>query len=240
LKWLQETYFTDRLEIFARYLFSNQRTILDIGCGSGEFIEFAKKKKWNVTGIEPSKEAFKKAEEKNITVYNLSLQEFIKIKKEKKLTKFDVILLDNVLEHIPNPKKTLLACKELLSDRGILYIKVPNDFNELQLLAQKKVHKKQWWVAIPDHINYFNFKSLEKLLKFYGFKILLKTTDFPMELFLLMGDNYVDSPKIGKLCHQKRINFELSIPQELRRNLYNKLAELELGRECIIYARKKI
>jgi len=59
-----------------------------------------------------------------------------------------------------------------------------------------------------------------------------------MELFLLMGDNYVDNPEVGKQCHQKRVNFELSIPKELRRNLYNKLAELGLGRDCIIYARK--
>ena len=99
--------------------------------------------------------------------------------------------------------------------------------------------KKEWWIAIPDHINYFNFQSLEKLLKFYGFEILSKTTDFPMELFLLMGENYVDNPEAGKLCHQKRVNFELSIPKELRRNMYEKLLELGLGRECIIYARKK-
>ena len=54
-----------------------------------------------------------------------------------------------------------MMAKELLSPGGIICIQVPNDFNQLQLLALKKVTKKEWWVAIPDHINYFDFQSLE-------------------------------------------------------------------------------
>lgn len=236
LEWLKKTYFVDRLDIFNKYLSSNQKLILDIGCGSGEFLEFMKKSGWEELGIEPSKEAFKKAKEKGINVYNFTLEEFINQRKKK--NRFNAIVLSNVLEHILKPKKTIMISKELLHPGGVICIQVPNDFNKLQFLASKKVAKKEWWVAIPEHINYFDFQSLEKLLKFFGFEILVKTTDFPIELFILIGDNYVDKPALGKLCHQKRVNFELSIPKELRRNLYQKLAELELGRQCIIYARK--
>lgn len=237
LKWLQATYFTDRLEMFNKYLSPNRKKILDIGCGSGDFLEFTKKRNWNVVGIEPSRKAFEKAKEKNITIYNLSLKEFI-AQRNRKENKFDAVNLSNVLEHVLKPKETILASKKILKPKGIISIQAPNEFNKLQLLAQKKLKKKQWWVAAPDHINYFNFKSLEKLLKFCGFEILLRTTDYPMELFLLIGENYVDNPEMGRLCHQKRINFELSISKELRQMLYNKLAELEIGRNCIIYARK--
>jgi len=185
LEWLEQTYFGDCLAIFSEFLPSCRRKILDIGCGSGDFLKFMKKFGWIVFGIEPSKDFFKEAKEKKIRVYNLSFEEFIDRKGTE--NKFNVIVLDNFLEHIPRPKETIMNCRKLLSPNGILYIKVPNDFNKLQLLAQRKVKKKQWWVASPDHINYFNFNALEKLLEFCGFEIFLRTTDFPMELFLLMG-----------------------------------------------------
>jgi len=83
LQWLQKTYFMDRLDIFTKYLSLNQKTILDIGCGTGEFLEFMKKSGWKVFGIEPSKEAFQIAKEKGITVYNLTLEEFFAQRKKK-------------------------------------------------------------------------------------------------------------------------------------------------------------
>lgn len=110
----------------------------------------------------------------------------------------------------------------------------------IPFLANRMVSRKNWWIAAPEHINYFDFHSLEKLLQLLGYEVLAKTADFPMELFLLMGENYVDSPKIGKECHHKRIEFERNISKELRRELYESLAQLGLGRECTIYARPKI
>jgi hypothetical protein len=92
-------------------------------------------------------------------------------------------------------------------------------------------------VAIPDHINYFDFKSLSTLLKRLGFEVIYSQTDFPMELFLLMGDDYVGNKEIGNKCHQKRVNFEMAVPGELRRRIYQALAEVGLGRVCIIFAR---
>jgi len=238
LEWLHKTYFVDYVDVLRELIGSNGiKTILDIGCGTGELLEFMKASGWEVCGIEPSKEAFESAKEKGIAVYNLSLEEFIqqKIGGEEK---FDVVILTNVLEHVINPKKTLEEAVSLLKTRGVALIRVPNDFNKLQNMASSKVNKKQWWVAIPDHLYYFDFQSLEKVLRYCGLEVCLKVSDFPMELFLLMGDNYVDNPDLGKQCHQKRVNFELSIPSQFRRDIYNKLAEMGVGRECIVYARK--
>jgi len=237
LDWLNKTYFVDKLDILNKFFPSSKRKILDIGCGSGEFLGFMKKLGWKVFGIEPSKEVLWRAKKQGIIVYNSTLEEFVSKKDQR--NKFYVAVLANVLEHVLKPEETISMVKDLLHPGGIICIQVPNDFNKLQLSASRNVKRKDWWVAIPDHLNYFNFKSLEKLLKFYGFDILLKTTDFPMEVFLLMGENYADYPQNGRLCHEKRVNLELSIPKELRRDFYNKLAELEIGRQCIIYARKK-
>lgn len=56
----------------------------------------------------------------------------------------------------------------------------------------------------PDHINYFDFHGIEILLENLGFGIVLKTSDFPMELFLLMGKDYIENYKVGSKCHQKK------------------------------------
>ncbi len=60
-----------------------------------------------------------------------------------------------------------------------------------------------------------------------------------MELFLTMGDDYINNPEIGKRCHQKRVSFELSIPAELRRNIYQALAKVGVGRDCFVCAKLK-
>ncbi len=237
LNWLQKTYFLDRLEMFNNLIGkAEEKSLLDIGCGTGEFLEYMQKAGWQVSGLEPSEEAWQKAKEKGLFVDDLGLSQFCEQRKTDS-KKFDAISLVNVLEHVLNPKQTLSQVKELLRTSGILFIQVPNSFNQLQLAANQKVKKKQWWVVAPDHISYFNFSSLEKLLKANGFEVLLKTTDFPMEIFLLMNENYVDQPAQGKQCHQKRVNFELSIDKQTRRDIYNQLAQINLGRSCLIYAK---
>lgn len=235
--WLEKTYFTDILAVLNKLLGrAKRKTVLDIGCGTGEFLQFMKKSGWQVFGIEPSKEACQKMKKTGISVYP-SLDELAKNSREKQLG-FEAITLINVLEHVIDPKGMIAALKRFLKKQGVLYVQVPNDFNQLQALASKKIKQKQWWLAPAVHINYFNFQSLEKLLTSSGFEILQRTTDFPMEIFLLMGDNYIDNPKLGAKCHQKRVNFEFAISDELRRSFYNSLAELGLGRDCRVYAKK--
>lgn len=235
LLWLKKTYFIDKVDVFNQFVKAGKRKVLDIGCGSGELLGFMKNFKWDTFGVEPSIEVLEMAKKESRMVFNGSFEDFFHQNKEK----FSAIVLANVLEHVVDPMKTVEMVKELLQKKGVVCIQVPNDFNQLQYATSAIVKKKEWWINIPDHVNYFDFRSLEKVLEHYGFEIVYRTTDFPMELFLLMGENYIDHPEIGKSCHEKRVNFELSLPKELRRNIYEKLAELGSGRQCIIYARKK-
>ena len=96
-----------------------------------------------------------------------------------------------------------------------------------------------WWIFPPEHINYFDFQTYKKLIKKVGFDPILMTTNFPMELFLLLGEDYVGNDEVGSRCHQKRIKFDLSLPDEVRRNMYMSLAKAGIGRECILYANLK-
>ena len=150
---------------------------------------------------------------------------------ESNFNSFSIINLAFVLEHIQDPTNLLeYIHKELLIDKGIICISVPNDFNSFQESAVIEHDIPKWWISIPDHINYFDFKSLEQLLNKTGFKTILKETSFPIEMFLLFGEVYIGNPDIGKKCHQKRINFENALiksgKKELLDNLYKAYAEL--------------
>ena len=150
-----------------------------------------------------------------------------------------------------DPISVLKKSYSLLKRGGIIVVEVPNDFNLLQKLVQKELKKKEYWITLSsnsknsgtlDHLNYFNFSSISDLIKRAGFKIIIKESTFPLELFLLMGQDYVKNPKIGKKIHLERIQFEKNFVKrkeiELKRTIYQKLAEIGIGRTAIIYAKK--
>nr|WP_321496417.1 class I SAM-dependent methyltransferase [uncultured Methanolobus sp.] len=238
LKW-SHLWYRDKLDILNNYAnyFTSNRRLLDVGCGNGLFLKFMEENNWDVYGIEPSCEASEKANSLIHNVYNTTLEEF---SDQKWHGYFDFINLKCVLEHVPDPIEVINICKDLLNESGMICIEVPNDFNVLQLQTEKNgLCKSNYWLAIPDHINYFDFDSLTKLLDKCGFDIYLQTADFPMELFLLMEENYVDHCEIGSAVHEKRTKFEMNIGDELRRDIYKSLAKLGIGRTCIVYAKLK-
>jgi hypothetical protein len=115
---------------------------------------------------------------------------------------------------------------------------VPNDFNALQLAARDALEKHDWWVAPPFHINYFSFDSLEGLLRSAGFDPLKRDTTFPMEWFLLMGEDYVGNDELGRSAHARRMLLESHLEsQGLRRPFHDLLAARGVGREVIVHAR---
>ena len=102
--------------------------------------------------------------------------------------------------------------------------------------------KKKYWIATPDHVNYFNFQSLENLLKNTGFELINKEATFPLEFFLLMGHDYIDNSIIGKEKHNERMNFEINLFKsgyhDLKKKIYHGFAEMGIGRTAIIFAQK--
>jgi len=150
-------------------------------------------------------------------------------------------MLMNVLEHLRDPEQTIRNIKsQLLSQDGLLVIDVPNDFNDFQLVANKEYGLDEWWLAPPRHINYFSHQTLQNILKGCGFEIVHCTSSFPLDLFLLLGDNYVEDGVLGSQCHKKRVNFERLMrkhgKEEKLDAFYDALAEINLGRTISIYA----
>jgi 2-polyprenyl-3-methyl-5-hydroxy-6-metoxy-1,4-benzoquinol methylase len=237
IEWLYKTLYNDINQIFLNYLPDNSRGLCEIGCGSGHFLEYMANNGWSCTGIEPSENTYCE-HDPNLQIYRTTFSTFLKEHPELKST-YDAIVLANVLEHVPDPHQMIEEIKSMVTPEGVIYIRVPNDFSILQHDAQKVSGKDPWWVVLPDHINYFSMDSLENFLISHNLQILHKTTDFPMELFLLMGEDYVNIPEIGEKCHFKRRKLEMSLSDETRRSLYSAFAKMGIGRSCMFFVKLK-
>lgn len=237
LDWWNLTY-NERYDKFEEVLAPARRRILDVGSGPGYFLLQGKKRGWETVGIEPSKQAARHSKDLGLNI----VEEFLSEDTAEGLGKFDVVHMSAVLEHIPDPGWMIELCKNLLNPGALICIVVPNDYNPFQLALRKACAFDRWWVAPPHHINYFSHDSLSQLLVKNGFEIVDHTTTFPMELFLLMGDNYVGNDQLGRHCHSKRKAFELNLEKadnsKLKHEMYKALTSLGAGREVQIIAKK--
>ena len=226
---------SDRLDIFEKLLEPGRRRLLDIGSGPGFFLKTAKTRGWQVLGIDPSRQAAAFARGMDIDM----VEGFFGADTAPKLGRFDAVHLNNVLEHVPDPAALLTLARDVLSPGGLICINVPNDFTPFQTAGRTAIGAGEWWIVPPHHLNYFDFASAASLLERLGFRVLERTTSFPMELFLMMGENYTDNPGIGRACHNKRKRFDLALEAagpQTRRALYRALAQAEIGREVVLIA----
>lgn len=239
LEWWNVAY-DERYDFLESVLSIKERRILDIGCGPGYFLKRGMDRGWSVLGVEPSKQAASHAESLGVEVINSFLDDASAI---DSTSPFNAIHLSEVLEHVPEPREILYKTYELLEDGGIIAAIVPNDYNPVQNVLRYKMDFEPYWLAPPHHINYFNFDSMERLLKSVGFKVMKRSSTFPIDFFLLMGDNYIGDDKLGRECHGRRKNLDIMLNEpefnNFKEDLYGLMARHSIGRELIVYARKE-
>jgi SAM-dependent methyltransferase len=210
-------------------------SLLDVGCSGGLLLEYAVAHGWRGEGIEPSGPAVAEARAHGLTIHAGFYQDL-----DLPPASFDVVHSKLLAEHIPDPAGFLTWAARLLVPQGILTIHAPNDFNALQLAARDALGLEDWWVAPPFHLNYFSFDSLERLLRAHGFSPAARDATFPMEWFLLMGENYVGDDELGACAHRRRMLLEQRLDAlGQRRALHAHFARQGLGREAIVHARRE-
>jgi SAM-dependent methyltransferase len=223
----------DKLADWRSILGRETGSLLDVGCSGGLLLEYAVAHGWRGEGIEPSPPAVTEARAHGLRIHAGLYQE-----QQLPLHSFDVIHSKLLAEHIWDPAGFATWASHLLVPGGVLTIHAPNDFNPLQLAARDELGLEDWWVAPPFHLNYFSFDSLERLLVKQGYSVVARDATFPMEWFLLMGENYVADPQLGAFAHERRMALELRLDAlGQRRALHAHLAERGLGREAIVHAR---
>ena len=142
-------------------LFRKTNNIIDLGCSNGLFLECAKKRGWNVYGTEFSEDSIGFCKEKGITVFksNELPPELLKLD-------FDIVTSFEVIEHINTPNEEIQLVKSLLRNGGAFYFTTPN-FNSIS----RYLLKEKWnIIEYPEHLSFFTPKTINYLLKKYGFK----------------------------------------------------------------------
>jgi SAM-dependent methyltransferase len=200
--------YDDRFDFFEANLSADRRRILDIGSGPGIFLRRGKERGWQAVGIEPSRQAAEYSRTLGLEICNELLTA-----DTQGLGQFDVIHMSAVLEHIPDPISMLEIAHRLLLPEGVLCVVVPNDYNPFQIALRSACDYKPWWLAPPHHINYFEPSSLKRTMQRAGFTVTALSTTFPIDMFLLMGDNYTVDGRLGRQCHG---GFERASPEALR------------------------
>ena len=131
--------------------------------------------------------------------------------------------------------------KKILNPGGIIFIQVPNDFSKYQeMLLENNLVTEKYWVSYPEHLHYFNSKSLQNILESQGLEKLDFFSTFPIDWFLANpNSSYVNDRSKGKAAHLARILIENIISREgiVKSNeFYRSLANVGLGRDlCTLY-----
>lgn len=228
--------FADIEDWATRALGKPSLSILDVGCGFGHTLEYFKARGHSVSGVEPSPEAVVHCQSLGLDVVQANVEDFLMTCTKK----FDLVVMYHVLEHVIDPKAVLQLCKRVMGEQSAIYVSTPNDFSFLQEVAVKANGSGTWWFHPPRHINYFSHESLVSLMTAQGLNAFVQSSDFPMEIFLLMGLDYVNRPELGPIAHGYRVAFERALrtqghTEELR-SVYQAAANSGIGREIRILA----
>lgn len=135
-------------------------TLLDVGCGSGAFVELAQRHGWAAVGLEPDRKAVAFARSRGLDVHEGTLESFVPS------TAFDAITLSHVIEHVHDPVSVLNRARTFLKPGGRLWIETPNvDSHGF------KVFREDWrGLECPRHLVLFSRAGLGNALHRAGFR----------------------------------------------------------------------
>jgi 2-polyprenyl-3-methyl-5-hydroxy-6-metoxy-1,4-benzoquinol methylase len=156
----------------------HQGSLLDVGCAHGWFLDLAKPD-FNVLGIEPDKAIFDIVAAKDLAVRNGYFPSAL-----SEHEKFDVIVFNDVIEHIPDISDALTHCQRHLNENGLLVLNLPSSggifykFSKFLLkIGIPQFFERMWQKDLPSpHLHYFDTNNLIKLLGTKGFETRIKGT----------------------------------------------------------------
>lgn len=138
------------------------KDLLDIGCGTGDFLLYCKEKKWKVSGLEPDPSARKRAHEKGLNEVE-DLPAFYHLNPGS----YDIITMWHVLEHVADLNGYFKQLHLLLKEKGHLIIAVPNPD------SPDAIKYKEYWAAldVPRHLFHFSKQNIIDLASKHQFKL---------------------------------------------------------------------
>lgn len=140
--------------------------LLDIGCGEGQFLYYAKKDGYDVYGVEMDKWSVETAK-KYYKLKNIYKGDFDSYYANKFKIKFDVITFFELIEHLESPKDFLKKVSDLLISGGYIALSTPNA-NRITV----RLHMREHFDYPPHHLTRWEPATLYRFIESQGFKIM--------------------------------------------------------------------
>ncbi len=155
--------YLDYLDVIGKYVQKQgQISMFEVGCATGFFMDLARQRGWQTEGIDISEYAVKKAQEKGLAAIATTLESYHGAKK------FDVVVMQDLIEHVKDPVDVINRAKNLLAENGLLLFTTP-DAGSLWA----RVWNKKWHAFVPpQHLFYFSAKNLGSILEKNGFQVI--------------------------------------------------------------------
>ena len=160
-------------------------SLLDIGCGVGDFLLYAKEKGCNITGIEPSEDA-RTIAEKKLECKILSPEELQNIHDNS----FDIITMWHVLEHVADLKTEIQHLQRILKKDGKLVLALPN------YKSYDAEYYKDKWAAydVPRHLSHFSQTSIKNIFKETNLQLIdIKPLKWDSFYISMLSEQYLNS-----------------------------------------------
>jgi 2-polyprenyl-3-methyl-5-hydroxy-6-metoxy-1,4-benzoquinol methylase len=144
--------------------FAPKGRLLEVGCGTGNFLNEMHRRGWPVVGIEPNKYASHYVRDRfGLDVFTGTLEEF-----DPQPESFDVICAWDVVEHVPEPAKDILRMRHALKRNGLLVLSMPN------LASFDRILFGEAWLGwdLPRHLYLFPNKLFDRFIESNGMQII--------------------------------------------------------------------
>lgn len=170
----------------------NKQTIIEIGCGPGNFLVNCIRKGIDCYGTEYNEDAIKSAKEKGIVIID---SDELKLKKSY----FDAVFCFHVLEHVANPVSFFSDLVSILKPDGILCISVPNQKGPIKYIDPCIMNMP------PHHITRWELKTF----KIISQKFDLKLKKVSYEPLLFSNHSYYSMYLVNSILHFKLRIFQI-------------------------------
>ena len=218
--------------------------LLEIGCGEGWLMAAAQAEGYDVHGLDFSRDGLARFNPQLLdrAEFGDAFESLDRLLDAGR--RVDVCVMEHVLEHVVDAEALLVRLPRLLNPGGVVAITVPNDYSPLQLAAREAgVIDRDFWLAPPQHLNYFNAANLPPLLDRLGFDLKLGFATFPIDWYLMHpGSNYIADPTAGKGAHRARMAIDLILAREgmaAYLNLAKALFGCNAGRSVTVIAQPR-
>ncbi len=226
-------------------------SLLDVGCGEGHSLKYFSSHGWDVRGLDFSLDGCRRINPDCLQWLTQGdvFENIDRLIAEK--AAYDVVMIDNVLEHVIDPLDLLKGLHHLIKPGGILIVEVPNDFSIIQMKAINSGWiDRAFWVDLPQHLSYFTAGSLRNICAEAGWTFGELISDFPIDWFLANpNSNYIThghtgtgkGSQLGKGAHHARIaleNMMRDTDTDRLIDLYAAMAGMGVGRSLLGFFRR--